>query len=452
MVARAVLALLLVVGMAYADDPGDGVSRRRPGPTRALSSLRLPPDDRGEIPTVLSKTGVFRDVRTLEPAPGLIPYSLNVPFWSDGAEKRRWMALPAGRSGGVATIRFAATGEWAFPEGTVFIKHFELAEDEARPDARRRLETRLLVRTGPAGVYGISYKWRADNSDADLVRDGQPEAIKARTGSGLRARRWYYPGPADCRQCHTLAAGGVLGVNARQLNGDFKGASGVEENQLRAWNRLGLFDPPLVEAEIPRLDHLAAGDALGRSLEDRARSYLDANCAYCHRPGGVPADFDARYDTLMAARRLLGAPVRIDLGVDGARAIAPNDPWRSAILTRMQMTGTTGMPPLAHEVIDDRAVAMVRAWITSLPGPSVLEPPTIEAKGGDDRRSIRVTLAHPDPGALIRYTLDGTAPSKSSRAYTGPLAVDRPATLRARAYKPGTIRSIIIQETWTVED
>jgi uncharacterized repeat protein (TIGR03806 family) len=452
MVTRAISALWLVAGLARVAGAEGIVADGLTEPPRAPAALCLPPDERGAIPAALSQTGAFRDVRALVPASGLIPYVVNVPFWSDGAEKQRWMALPGGRSGGGGTIRFTPTGEWTFPEGTVFIKHFDLTVDETRPSVRRRLETRLLVRTGSAGVYGVSYKWRADNSDADLIREGRPDSIDVRTTSGTQARRWYYPGPADCCQCHTRAAGGVLGVNTRQLNGDFTGMSGVKENQLRTWSRLALFQPSLVESDLPRLSRLARADAPGQSLDDRARSYLDANCAYCHRPGSAPADFDLRYDTPLAAQRLLGTPVRIDLGVDGARAVAPNDPWRSAILTRMQTSGTTGMPPLAHEAIDHRAVELMRAWITSLPGPPVLEPPTIKPKSGEYRRSIRVTLAHPDPHAVIRYTLDGTAPAKSSRAYTGSFAVARSTTVRARAYKAGYTRSIVVQETLIIED
>jgi uncharacterized repeat protein (TIGR03806 family) len=444
-------ALLIALGLASA--PGAAAGSRygltyRPG----AAYLGLPRNDRGAVPTVLSETGTFRDVRTLSPATALIPYGLNVPFWSDGAEKRRWIAIPSGRSSKGATIRFAPKGQWTFREGTVFVKHFELAVDENQPDLKRRLETRLLVRTDTGDVYGVSYKWRPDNSDADLVREGRLETIEVKTASGRRAGRWYYPGPTDCRQCHTLAAGGVLGVNTRQLNGDFTYPSGVVDNQLRAWNHLGLFEPAQSEADIQKLDHLAQLDAPGRSLEDRARSYLDANCAYCHRPGGAAADFDARYDTPLAEQRLLGATVRIDLGVDGVRAVAPNDPWRSAILTRIQISGSTGMPPLGHEVIDRRGVELLRAWITSLPGPPVVDPPSIEPKSGDFRGTIRVHLAHPDPHAVIRYTLDGTAPGKSSSVYTGPFPIARSTTVRARAYKPGFTRSITVQETLIIED
>src|SRR4051794_7719230 len=124
-------------GAGCAPEPVAGAAAPRPG---AKPYLNLPPDEHGTIPELLSQTGAFTDTVALTPDPALAPYELNVPFWADGAEKRRWIAVPTGER-----IHFAPTGEWDFPAGTVFVKHFERDG--------RRLETRLLVRTA-AGVYG----------------------------------------------------------------------------------------------------------------------------------------------------------------------------------------------------------------------------------------------------------------------------------------------------------
>src|SRR5215213_8619633 len=126
------VTVLLAVGVAF------GCARREPevryglGERPPAPPFRLPADEAGPMPARLSETGAFTDTAALTPHPGLIPYDLNVPFWSDGADKRRWVAIPDG-----ATIRFSPAGEWAFPPGTVFVKHFE--------QDGRRLETRLLV-------------------------------------------------------------------------------------------------------------------------------------------------------------------------------------------------------------------------------------------------------------------------------------------------------------------
>jgi hypothetical protein len=113
---------------------------------------------------LLSQTGAFTDTPNLVPAPALIPYTVNSPIWSDGAAKRRWLALATN-----AEILFGATGDWTIPNGSVFVKHFELSVNELNPGIRRRLETRFLVRDTNGAAYGVTYKWRSDNSDADLL-------------------------------------------------------------------------------------------------------------------------------------------------------------------------------------------------------------------------------------------------------------------------------------------
>jgi len=443
---QAVLPALLIAGAACTSSRDVVKPYGLPARPESRAFLNLPADERGAIPQRLSGTGAFRDTRNLKPSAALIPYDVNAPFWSDGASKRRWVAVPYEPLGGGKAVRFARTGAWGFPAGTVFVKHFELATDETRPGMVRRLETRLLVCDPKGGVYGIGYRWRDDGTDADLVREGRTETFVIATSSGLRKQTWSFPGPNDCRQCHTPSAGGVLGVSTRQLNGDLTYPTGVTDNQLRTWNHLGLFEPRL-EEDISRFARLARPDDPGRSLEDRVRSFLDVNCAQCHRPGGVVADFDARYDTPLALQRLIGEPARINLAVDGARMIAPNDPWRSIVLARVNTLEPIKMPPLTHDLIDRDAVRLLQAWIKSLPGPTVVEPAAIQPKSGDYRRPVRVVLTHSDPDALIRYTLDGTAPGKSSPAYAGPFEVNRSTTIRARAYKPGFTRSITTQET-----
>ncbi len=243
------------------------------------------------IPALLSQTGAFADTRTLRPAGGLIPYDLVVAFWSDGASKLRWGRVPDEK------IKFSPTGEWIFPKGTVFVKTFELATDMAHPGVKRRLETRLLVFDSDGGVYGVLYKWRADNTDADLLGSSRTEEIPVKTAAGeVHNQTWYYPGRSDCLACHNAKTSGALGVKTRQMNRAFTYPTGVTDNQLRAWNHLGLFQPAINDADIANMPTLAAADDPTRGLEDRARSYLDANCAQCHRPGGTVAYFDARFE------------------------------------------------------------------------------------------------------------------------------------------------------------
>jgi uncharacterized repeat protein (TIGR03806 family) len=399
----------------------------------------------GKIPPLLSQTGVFSDTPHRIVNPGLIPYDLNAAFWSDGAEKSRWIAVPRGQ------IVFSPTGEWRFPEGTVFVKNFDLSTNAADPGGKRRLETRILVRDSEGGVYGVVYRWRADGSDADLLTGAQTETFPV-TGSGGEAHQqtWYYPSRQDCLSCHTANAGGVLGVKTRQLNRSFTYAAGITDNELRTWNHLGLFAPAFKDEALRTFPALAGLNDASRTLEDRARSYLDANCSQCHRPGGTVANFDARYDTPFADQALIDGPVLIDQGIDRPRVISPHDIWRSIAYMRIDTSGDIKMPPLARETVDEKGVRLIADWINSMPGRPVLAPPIIAPQGGTFKGSIEVSLAVNEPGAEIRYTLDGTVPGTSDSRYEKPIRLTGPTVLRARAFKDGFTRSITAQQVFIV--
>ncbi len=321
-----------------------------------------PPPPAKTLPLHLSQTGLFKSLPDLQPADFLLPYTVNSPLWSDGAAKTRWFAVPTGQ-----TISFAATGEWTFPAGSVFVKNFALPEDDTNPQALRRLETRLLVRDTNGYVYGATYKWRTDNSDADLVTNGFIEDIPIRTADGTRMQHWFYPGRQDCLTCHTFASGGVLGIKTRQLNGDFTYPDGVTANQLRTLGHIGVFDAAFDARQLSRYPHLVNVTNAGAALELRARSYLDANCSMCHRPGAASVFFDARFDTPLARQNLVNGAVANQLGIPGARVITPGDLIHSLIFHRLSITGENQMPPLARSLVDTNAVAAIGEWILSLP-------------------------------------------------------------------------------------
>jgi uncharacterized repeat protein (TIGR03806 family) len=407
--------------------------------------LRMPHLADGKMPPLLSQTGAFSDTRHLIPSEGLIPYDLVVAFWSDGASKLRWAAIPDEK------IKFSPTGEWTFPKGTVFVKTFELSTDAADPGVKRRLETRLLVRDSAGGVYGVVYKWRPDNSDADLLSTSRTEEISIKTATGeVRKQTWYFPSRPDCLACHNPKTSGVLGVKARQMNRVFTYPSGVTDNELRTWNHLGLFSPEVNDADLAKLPTLAAADDATRSLQDRARSYLDANCAQCHRPGGTVAYFDARFDTPLEKQELIDGPVLIDQGIDRPRIISPHDIWRSIAFMRVNTVDDIKMPPIARETIDKKGVKLLQDWITSLPGRPVLNPPDMSPAGGSFSGTVEVSMAELEPGADIRYTLDGSVPGPSDMRYEKPIKLTGPVVVRARAYKAGFTRSITSQEVFIV--
>ncbi len=418
--------------------------------------FNMPASFNGPLPLLLSQTGVFTNTPGMRTAAALVPYSVNVPLWSDGALKTRYFAVPNGGAPYTPDeqISFATNGEWMFPAGTVFVKTFELVTNETNPNLKRRLETRLLVRDANAAVYGVTYKWRADNSDADLLTDSLNENIQIITATGSWTQTWYYPSPGDCLACHTPAANYVLGVKTRQLNGNFTYPSTAQtDNQLRTLNRLGFLNPAIDEAAIGGYAHLSALTDTVASLEERARSYMDANCAQCHRPGGPGITLDNRYDTPLTNQNIINAALaKGDLGYDNARVVVPRDLYRSILWDRMKSTDpAVKMPTLARNLVDTNAVQVVGDWINSLPGTPALLPPNIIPNGGSFAGSVNVELQHPDPSAVLRYTLDNTPPTTNSPLYSGPLLLTSSGTVGARAFESGFIASVAVSAVFSVD-
>ncbi len=423
--------------------------------TATPAFFNMPATFNGSLPALLSQTGVFSNTPGMTPLAGLIPYVPNVPLWSDGALKTRYFAVPG--NGGAVTpdgqITFAPTNSWSFPAGTVFVKTFQLNTDTSNPNVLHRLETRLLVRDINGAVYGVTYKWRADDSDADLLTNSLSENILITNSAGTSTQTWYYPSPADCLQCHTPVANYVLGVNSRQLNNtQTYPATGVTDNQLRTLNRLGLFNPAFDEANITNFEKLSALTNLTASFQERARSYLDANCEQCHQPGGAGITFDARYDTPLANQNITNYPAAVSLGLDNACVVKARDIWRSVIYARMNsLNATTKMPPLARNLVDTNAIAVMAAWINSLSGIPALAPPAIIPNGGMFYSKVNVTLQGSDTNAAIYFSLDGSLPTTNSLRYSGPFNLTSNATVSANAFETNFNNSVAASELFFIQ-
>ena len=243
----------------------------------------------------------------------------------------------------------------------------------------------------------------------------------------------------------------VLGVNTRQLNGALAYPSGVNNNQLRALNRAGLFYPAFDESQIPGFDQLSSVTNTNAALVQRARSYLDANCAQCHRPGGTGPSFDARYDTPLTNQNIINGPVLRNLGYDNAAVVVPSDVWRSILYDRMNtLSATIKTPPLARNMIDSNAVQVMAAWINTLGGTPALAPPILTPAAGLFTNSVTLTLQPPDTNAALYYTLDGSLPTTNSAPYHGPFNLSSSAVVMANAFESGYVNSVAVSGVFTI--
>lgn len=299
------------------------------------------------IPALLSETGCIDLAEPGRPAPGLIPYRPGAPFWSDGADKARWLALPD-----EAQISLAADGNFEFPPGAVLMKHFQRGQ--------QLIETRLFMRHPDGQWGGYTWRWNAAQTDAERVVGG---ATLPAGGSD-----WIYPSEAQCLQCHTAAAGRTLGLEIAQLNNALTYTeTGRTANQLTTLEAIELFTGslPAPPAELPSLP-----DPFGAApLAERARAWLHSNCAGCHRPDGpTPGDLDLRFDVPLAETQACNvAPSSgSSLGVANPQLIAPGDPQRSLLWLRVGRRDVHAMPPVGSLEVDTAGLSLLQDWIGSL--------------------------------------------------------------------------------------
>jgi uncharacterized repeat protein (TIGR03806 family) len=319
---------------------------------------RLVPFTNGSspFPATLAETGIFSDLQTLRPQTGIVPYSVNVPFWSDHSIKKRWFSLPESNQ----TITFTADGNWQFPPGTVWIKHFDLELTNGLPTSARRLETRVLIRNSE-GIHGATYRWDQAGRNAHLVpAEGQNEIIQVYDGVQTNSQVWRYPSRAQCGQCHTAVGGYALGFNTAQLNR--KMDDDLSPNQIQALSDAGYFHTRVTNRYLlPALAHAHNSDV---SREYRVRSYLHANCVQCHQPGAAGRSlWDARITTPRNLTGLInGLPVHGSKYPDD-RLVKPGAAERSVLVQRLSALDASHMPPFGSGLVDVEAVVLLSGWI-----------------------------------------------------------------------------------------
>lgn len=330
------------------------------------------PDQAEKFPRKLSETGLFESLRDQKPAPGVIPFAINVPTWSDGATADRWLALPGESSIAWHKEQVPIPGtifnrHLVFPENAVLAKTLSLELEHGKPESQHRIETQLLHFDGRRW-RAYSYRWNDGQTDADLVSaDGDQTTLSIADSAapgGRRQLNWTFHGRAACARCHNNWAMHTLAFNIPQLNREQN-----SESQLARFVRLGVIVPAKDELDPTKLSSLVDPHDETQPLDARARSYLQANCAHCHQMGGTgTADFDLRFDKPIDQTKLLDRrPLQGTFQIENGQLIAPGDPFRSVLLYRVANEGKGHMPIIGSETVDDAGVKLLTDWIRSLP-------------------------------------------------------------------------------------
>ena len=314
-------------------------------------------------PQRLRDTGLFDGDPRGGVAPGVLAFSPQYPLWSDGATKRRWIALPPG-----TFIDAARPDAWEFPRGTRLWKEFSVGA---------RVETRLIERLQDGSWRYATYVWNEAGTDAVLA---PPEGLVLKPRAG--GRRYVIPAESDCRACHEGAAVPLLGFSALQLSSDrdplaphAESAGSVDLRALVARGWLRNLPPRMID-KPPRI-------AASTPTERAALGYLHGNCGHCHgRPDDVGASVPV---AVLLAQSVAEANSALDVlrslvstrsrfrpagAQQDPQIVVPGASHASVLPQRMRSRDPrVQMPPLGTEIPDSEALALIERWINNLQPP-----------------------------------------------------------------------------------
>jgi uncharacterized repeat protein (TIGR03806 family) len=309
-------------------------------------------------PQKLSEWDFFAEpMNQLLPKEGVFPYDINSALFSDYAHKARFLKLPKGTQ-----MSYNPDEVFDFPIGSVLIKNFYYPADFRKPDEKKRiLETRLLIRLVEEWAWdAIVYQWNAEQTEATRVVLGKEIPIEWTDNQGALQRISYsIPSQPQCKSCHD-ASGKMtpIGPSARQMNRD---------NQLEDWHSSGLLaELPL--GNIPKLVNYANETV---SLNDRARAWLEINCAHCHRKEGPAKNSGLYLLTSQTDPYRLGVnkpPIAAGKGSGGMKySIVPGNPDQSILVHRIaSLEPGEMMPELGRKMQHQEGIALIRTWIAEM--------------------------------------------------------------------------------------
>ena len=307
------------------------------------------------------------NLKDLKPGYLVIPFEPASSLFSDYAKKKRFVWIPKGTHASYDGDGSALN----FPVGAVLIKNFYY--EHVQPgDVTKIIETRLLVRKSD-GWKMYDYIWNEAQTDAllDVQENGMFVPITWIENGQTRTIDYKIPSQTDCATCHKLTQDQTeitvpIGAKPQNLNTTYNYGS-YTRNQLERWKSIGYIDntlPPVasIYSSVDWRD-------TSKSLELRARSYIDINCAHCHNALGhcayVPQRFNFSNTNLQTFGVCLAPLFQVN---NNPYVIYAGDANHSAMVSSMNTNDESQMMPLlGRTIIHDEGVQLMKDWINSLP-------------------------------------------------------------------------------------
>lgn len=295
-------------------------------------------DNNKEFLPKLSEYKIFQgNPSDLLPTSDFNYYEISTTLFTDYAEKQRLIKIPKGSS-----LRASDDYLPDFPEGTMIVKTFYYFNDKRDPSKGKKIiETRLLIKSGATWNYG-TYLWNESQTEANLITTGLNKTINWINESGAaRVISYHIPNNRECVSCH--GSGGAIqpiGPKIRNLN--IKVVRGEATlNQLTYFKNIGILNAldPSSFSTLPNWHDTTL------SIENRARAYLEVNCAHCHNHDGLASRTNLYFS--------------YEIPSNETKIVNRKDQIRKKM-------STGKMPKLGTTIIDEEGLALIKSYIESL--------------------------------------------------------------------------------------
>jgi len=310
-----------------------------------------------DLPQDLVDVGIYTAIPSLTMTDArAFYYEPKHALWSNGLEKSRFMVLPKG-----AKIDTSVRDAWNFPVGTLFVKTFSYRDSTGKVIP---IETRLIRRVSNTGevfeqwTFDV-YEWNAGGTAAKLID------IKLRTPRQAivdgKTITHNIPKLADCWNCHIANKTPIIGFDELRLNSVLQGQTQAQLDKVigSGWLSAAPAKPWLVITDP-------------NPLQEQVFQYIQANCAHCHNgeerlePGARYPGLDLRWDKILKNTVNI---MTMTVGTASGYRIVPGDPSKSILFLGVSRQGSAEvkpMPLVGVDVVDAKAVEMLRQWITAL--------------------------------------------------------------------------------------